>query len=94
MRLAYMSNGTAKIEILGGSQAEAQPPVDDLATSFGTEGLHHYCLAVDDVDVTIAELARRGVSILGEPFEVEAIGRRLAFFEDNSGNLIELSAPR
>jgi lactoylglutathione lyase/glyoxylase I family protein len=94
MRLAYLSNGTAKIEVLGGSQAEAQAIVDDLAASFGEEGLHHFCLAVDDVDATIEELARRGVPMLGEAFEVEEIGRRLAFLKDHSGNLIELSAPR
>ena len=31
--------------------------------------------------------------LLGEPFVVEEIGRRLAFVQDNAGNLLELSAP-
>ena len=56
------------------------------------ERLHHFCLAVDDLDAVVAELAERGVPLLGEPFVVEEIDRRLAFLEDNSGNLIELSA--
>jgi lactoylglutathione lyase/glyoxylase I family protein len=34
---------------------------------------------------------RRGVAIVGEPFDLEAIGRRLAFFADPWGNLIELA---
>ena len=40
MRLAYMHNGTAKIEILGGSTAEAQEEVDSLEPTFKHEGLH------------------------------------------------------
>jgi len=44
--------------------------------------------------VTLAELKARGVPLLGEPFVVEEIGRRLVFIKDNSGNLIEFSGPR
>jgi lactoylglutathione lyase/glyoxylase I family protein len=93
MRLAYISNGTAKIEVLGGSVAAPQPATTSLDATFGTEGLHHFCLAVDDLDATIAELTRRDVPLLGEPFVVAEIGRRLQFLVDNSGNRIELSAP-
>ena len=93
MRLAYLSNGTVKVEILGGSEAELQVPPTDLADTFGTERMHHFYIAVDDLDVTIAELRRRGVNFLGEAFVVEEIGRRLAFLTDNNGNMIELSAP-
>jgi glyoxylase I family protein len=94
LQLAYLSRGTAKIEILGGGDAAPQSRFDDISSSFGSEGLHHFCLAVDDLDGVIEELSRRGVGLIGEPFVVEEIGRRLAFVEDNSGNLIELSAPR
>jgi glyoxylase I family protein len=94
MQLAYLSNGTVKIEILGASKAEQQIPPTDLADTFGTERIHHFCIAVDDLDGTVEELRRRGVSLLGEPFVVEPIGRRLAFLTDNAGNMIELSAPK
>jgi len=30
------------------------------------------------------------VDLLGEPFEIDAISRRLAFFSDPWGNMIEL----
>jgi glyoxylase I family protein len=93
MRLAYLTNGTVKVEILGASQAVPQTPPTDLADTFGTERIHHFCIAVDDLDATVEELRRRGVNFLGEPFVVEPIGRRLAFLTDNSGNMIELSAP-
>ena len=94
MQLAYLSRGTAKIELLAGAGPTPQDRYAELDASFGRERLHHFCLAVDDLDATVAELADRGVPLLGEPFEVEEIDRRLAFLEDNSGNLIELSAPR
>jgi len=94
LKLAYLSRGSAKIEILGGGDAAPQPRFDEIGASFGGERLHHFCLAVDDLDAVIEELARRDVSLVGEPFVVDEIGRRLAFVEDNSGNLIELSAPR
>ena len=93
MRLAYMHNGSAKIEILGGSIAEPQEQVDSLEPTLRHEGLNHFCLRVDDLDLTLAELEARGVPQLGEPFVVEEIGRRLAFVKDNSGNRIEFSGP-
>jgi hypothetical protein len=34
MKLAYLSNGTVKVEILGGSEAELQVPPTDLADTF------------------------------------------------------------
>ena len=46
-----------------------------------------------DVDATLAELSGRGVEVLGEPIDLEAIGRRLGFLKDNNGNIIELAAP-
>jgi glyoxylase I family protein len=51
-------------------------------------------MAIEDFDGTLAELRTRGVEFVAEPFVVEEINRRLAFIKDNSGNLIELSAPR
>jgi len=93
MQLAYLSNGSAKIEILGGSDATAHPIVDSLDGSFGTEEYHHFCVNVDDVDETLAELRERGVEVLGDAIDLEAINRRLGFFKDNVGNIIELAAP-
>jgi catechol 2,3-dioxygenase-like lactoylglutathione lyase family enzyme len=94
MQLAYLSNGTAKVEILGGATAEPQPDPTSLEPTFQFEGLNHFCLAIQDFDGTVAELRARGVEFVGDPFVVEEIDRNLAFVKDNSGNLIELSAPR
>ena len=94
MQLAYLSNGTAKVEVLGGATAEPQPDPTSLEPTFRHEGLNHFCLAIPDFDDTLSELRARGVEFVGAPFVVEEINRRLAFVKDNSGNLIELSAPR
>ena len=94
MRLAYLSNGTAWVEVLGGATAEPQPDPTSLEPTFRHEGLNHFCLAIEDFDDTLAELRARGVEFVGEPFVVEEINRDLAVVKDNSGNLIELSAAR
>ena len=94
MQLAYLSNGTAKVEVLGGATAEPQPDPISLEPTFQHEGLNHFCLAIEDFDGTLAELRARGVEFVGEPFVVEEIDRSLAIIKDNSGNLIELAAPR
>lgn len=94
MQLAYLSNGSAKVELLAGDGPTPHGSVDTLDATFGQEEIHHFCVAVDDVDATLAELRDRGVNVLGASIVVEEIGRRLGFFTDQSGNIIELSAPR
>ena len=55
MQLAYLSNGTAKVEVLGGATAEPQPDPMALEPTFRHEGLNHFCLAIEDFDGTLAE---------------------------------------
>lgn len=93
LRLAYMAPATDDqfwVEILGGGSPEPRRRYADLDSSLNEVGYHHFCLQVDSVDDTLAELRRRGATIGGEPFDLEAISRRLAFFEDPWGNRIEL----
>ncbi|MBI8613867.1 VOC family protein [Pseudomonas aeruginosa] len=81
------------IEILGGDEPGPQEvrPYTDLGSSLAYAGYHHFCLTVANVAATVEELRTRGVNIVGEPFVVEAISRRLAFFADPFGNLVELA---
>ena len=64
-----------------------------LDDSFGVEEYHHFCLTVADVDATLTELRSRGVEVLGDALDLEAIGRRLGFLKDNNDNVIELASP-
>jgi glyoxalase/bleomycin resistance protein/dioxygenase superfamily protein len=53
--------------------------------------INHFCINVPDIEKAVADLRARGVKIVTEPFKLDAIGRKLAFFADPSGNLIELA---
>lgn len=56
------------------------------------EGLHHICLYVDDLDVTLATLREAGVRLIDETPRLGAAGCRVAFVHPSSthGVLIEL----
>jgi glyoxylase I family protein len=95
-KLAYLAPPTDDhfyVEVLGGGNTLPTEvrPYTDLADSLKYRGYHHFCLNVKSVDETLAQLRRRGVKIVAEPFVLPAISRRLAFFCDPFGNLIELA---
>lgn len=95
-QLAYLAPANDDhfyVEILGGGYPT---PADvrsytDLGDSLKYAGYHHFCLNVESVDTTVEKLRARGVTIITEPFDLLAISRRLAFFCDPYGNLIELA---
>jgi len=94
--LAYLAPATDEhfyLEILGDGQPGPipKPVYTDLGDSLRLAGYHHFCLNVADIQATVAELKRRGVHIVTEPFELPVINRRLAFLADPWGNLIELA---
>jgi catechol 2,3-dioxygenase-like lactoylglutathione lyase family enzyme len=95
-QLAYLAPATDDhfyVEVLGGGEmapAEVRP-YTDLGDSLKYRGYHHFCLNVTSVDATIATLRSRGVRVVTEPFVLPAISRKLAFFADPFGNLIELA---
>jgi lactoylglutathione lyase/glyoxylase I family protein len=95
-KLAYIAPPTDDhfyVEILGGGEPAPQDvrPSTDLTDSLKYRGYHHFCLNVRSVNETVEKLRSRGVTIIAEPFELAAISRRLAFFCDPFGNLIELA---
>ncbi len=94
LQLAYLAPANDDnfwIELLGGADPEPKEKFTDLNESLHPEGYHHFCLNVDSVDQTLEELKSRGVTLVGEPFNLPVIGKRLAFFADIDGNLIELA---
>ena len=95
-QLAYLAPPTDDhfyIEVLGGGDPGPRDvrPYGDLGDSLKYAGYHHFCLTVSSVDATVEALRTRGVTIITEPFILPAISRRLAFFCDPFGNLIELA---
>src|SRR5262249_44055983 len=93
LQLAYLrppGDEHFHVEILAGPGATPQTVFDSVDASLLHNGLNHVCIQVASVDDSLSELRRRGVRIVGEPFELEAINSRLAFFADPFGNLFEL----
>ncbi len=89
--LAAADDDRCVIELVGGNDPKiSERATADFPNSFATTGLHHFCFAVPSVEKTVEYLRSRDVAIAVEPFEVEAIGRKLAFFSDPWGNLFEL----
>jgi catechol 2,3-dioxygenase-like lactoylglutathione lyase family enzyme len=78
-------------EFLAGPGADSRPPYKDLHDSYKTAGWHHVCFRVDNVDVVIAQLKQRAVSVVSEPHDVVAMGIRVAFIADPWGNLFEFT---
>ncbi|MBL7952394.1 MAG: VOC family protein [Flavobacteriales bacterium] len=94
LQLAYLAppnDDNFWIELLGGGDPALAPDYKDLNESLHPAGYHHFCLDVASVDDTLAELKRRGVDPVGEAFDLSVIGKRLGFFADPWGNLIELA---
>ena len=95
-KLAYLAPPTDDhfyIEVLGGGNTLPTEvrPYTDLGDSLKYGGYHHFCLSVASVAQTVTKLRARGVAIIAEPFILPAISRKLAFFADPFGNLIELA---
>ena len=95
-QLAYVAPATDDnfyVEILGGGEPKPTEvrPYTDLGDSLKYRGYHHFCLNVGSVEETVEKLRARGVTIVTEPFVLPAISRKLAFFSDPFGNLIELA---
>ena len=94
LQLAYLAPPTDDnffLEIIGGANSVPRPDYTDLTDSLRFAGYHHFCLMVESVDETVAELRRREVPIVVEPFDLPDISRRLAFIADPWNNLVEFA---
>ena len=97
LKLAYVAPPTDDsffVELIGGGTPIPERPYTDLVNSLELAGYHHLCFMVQSVDETLAEVRKRGVKIVTEAFDLPEISRRLAFFCDPWGNLIELAEVR
>ena len=53
-------------------------------------GLHHLGFTVDNLDEFIADMKAKDVEVVTEPFEVQALGLKVAFIKGPEGELFEL----
>lgn len=91
VRLAYIELGNAKIELMEPLRADS--PVAKFLQRNPGGGIHHFCLAVDSVESTAAEIAANGARVLGDGSpQLNVHGERIAFVhpKDFLGALVEL----
>ncbi len=88
-RINFTYDGNYFVRAADGSMLEIIPSVGDRQPQqMKDPGIRHLAIDVDDFDSALAELKRRSVPLLGEPFVNQ--GNRLAFFADCDGNLLHL----
>jgi len=88
----YLVAGDVKIELLAGA-SDHGAPVSNVLTSMNPQRLHHFCLAVQDLEAAVSQLRARDVQVIGGPMDIPEIGQRIAFVTDNLGTIIELAEP-
>jgi methylmalonyl-CoA/ethylmalonyl-CoA epimerase len=90
VRTAFLPVGESSIELLEPTSEDS--PVGRFLAKRGG-GVHHICLAVDDIDAALRDLAARGFRPLQPEPLSGARGKRVAFLHPASANgvLIELS---
>ncbi|MEV4312367.1 VOC family protein [Actinocrispum sp. NPDC049592] len=78
-----------KIELIergGSAPQEFTDPFDGA----GTQGYFHWCLAVDNVEKSFAQLIEAGATEVSQPADGARQGTRFAYVKDPEGNLLEL----
>jgi methylmalonyl-CoA/ethylmalonyl-CoA epimerase len=89
-RIAAVQGGESLIEFL--EPIDADTPVGKYLARRGP-GIHHICVAVPDIDATLAHCRAAGVRLIDEVPRLGAEGKRIAFLHPAStgGVLVELS---
>jgi methylmalonyl-CoA/ethylmalonyl-CoA epimerase len=93
VRLAWVELPNAKLELMEPTRPDS--PVARFLERNPNGGIHHFCLDVDDMDSTLADLARHEVKSLGGGKDQHSVhGDRIAFLhpKDFLGALVELEA--
>jgi methylmalonyl-CoA/ethylmalonyl-CoA epimerase len=91
VRLAYVELGNGKIELMEPSRPDS--PVAKFLERNPKGGIHHLCLAVEDVETAARAFAQNGVRVLGEGRPQRNVaGAAIAFIHpgDFLGALVEL----
>ena len=89
-RIAGLAAGDSLVELLEAERPDS--PIAKFVEKRGP-GIHHLCLAVDDIDATLERCRRAGIRLIDETPRLGAEGKRIAFLHPSStaGVLVELS---
>ena len=89
-RIVGLEAGDSLVELLEAETADS--PIGRFVARRGP-GIHHLCLAVDDLDSALDRCRAAGIALVDEQPRIGAEGKRIAFLHPKStgGILIELS---
>ena len=93
--LAYLIGPDGfRIELISGGQGPRSPSGESFADHLGVRGANHLCFRVDSVDDAVDAIEAAGVTPFF-PATDYPVGaeRRIAFFKDVEGNVIEFAGP-
>lgn len=89
LQLAYLEKNDFIIEVVASPNVPNANAPEDFVARLQQPGIGHFAFLVDDVDAATAVLEAKGVNVIVPPTSFPDSGRRLSFFEDNNGNMIE-----
>ena len=81
IRIAFLSTGNTKIELLEGVTEESA--ISKFVEKRGP-GIHHLCFNVKDIEKTMAELVSSGIELIDEAPRAGAEGHLVAFLHQKS----------
>lgn len=91
VKTAFFSVGESNLELLEATSPES--PIAKFVAKNGRGGIHHVCVAVEDIVAKIAELKAAGIPLIDEAPRPGAHGKLVAFVhpKGTGGVLIELA---
>lgn len=91
VKTAFFSVGESHLELLEATAPDS--PIAKYIEKQGRGGIHHICVAVDNVEQKLAELKAAGIALIDEKPRRGAHNKLIAFVHPKStgGVLIELS---
>jgi methylmalonyl-CoA/ethylmalonyl-CoA epimerase len=89
-RIVALDAGDALVELLEPERPDS--PIGKFVAKRGP-GIHHLCIAVDDLDGTLERCRAAGITLIDETPRIGAEGKRIAFLHPSAtaGVLVELT---
>jgi len=89
LNIAFLETGNARLELIEPTSADST--IAKFLANRG-EGIHHFCLLVDDIEQALKEMAAKGYRLIDETPRRGAAGSKIAFIHPSAagGVLIEL----
>lgn len=89
-RIAALAAGDSLVELLEAEHPDT--PIGKFVAKRGP-GIHHLCIAVDDLDGTLDRCRAAGIRLIDETPRIGAEGKRIAFLHPSAtaGVLVELT---